>query len=439
MWSGIVSFVTVGYFSLGRSFAYIGIPQAKLFIGEIALALFVVAKPRAALGILADALLRRSPLNSLALCLYLFVAFGAVQAARGILAGSGLDVLKYFVFNYYTLYIFFGLWAALRDRTLLPRVLRLLAWVNGVYGVAYLVVLKDVAFALPGSPVNLFGAPNGSAAAILGILCFERNLLRVWPLLVLNTVVLLGMSVRAEWLGLTLATLFWAFATGRILRLLAMGAMGLALVGLIELSEIKISGRMEIDTGKIISRAIAPINEDLAKEFSPHAAEDGGTLKWREAWWDQIWVSVHSDSRLELIGYGYGFDLFSLAPAEVRAGQATDIRTPHNVFYYALGYTGWMGFALFAFMMLSILHLQWRAFIISGQPFGIAWWIAAVAISFFSNFFETPFQSIPFYILMGMGMAPVLWGTRIPQGNRADPPAVRRTPVDRLQPAMDKS
>lgn len=411
MWDKIVIFVTVGYFSLGRSFAYLGVAKAKLFIGEIVLGLFVLTKPRVALGILTTSLLQKSPLNGLALTLYVFVAFGAIQAARGLAAGAGLEVMKYFVFNYYAFYVFLGLWVAARNPQLLPRVLRILAWVNGVYGIAYLIFLKSVPIAMPGAPVALFGAPNGSAVAILGLLCFERSLVKVWPLLLLNVVVLLGMSVRAEWLGLTLATVIWGLLTGKGHRIIAIAVAGAAVVGLIELADIKIGGRMQIDTNKIISRVIAPINPEIAAEFSPHAAEDGGTLKWRKAWWDEIWISVHQEPERELFGYGYGFDLFSLAPPSVRAGQATDIRTPHNVFYYALGYTGWVGVAIFGLFMLALLQLQWAAFRISGQAFGIAWWVASLAIAFFSNFFETPFQSIPFYLLMGMSMAPVFQTT----------------------------
>jgi hypothetical protein len=66
---------------------------------------------------------------------------------------------------------------------------------------------------------------------------------------------------------------------------------------------------------------------------------------------------------LEAFGHGYGFDLFSLAPPEVRGGQEKwEVRTPHSVFYYPLGYTGWVGVVLFAALQLTILRLLWQSF-----------------------------------------------------------------------------
>jgi hypothetical protein len=427
MWSGLVTFVTVGYFSLARTFAYIGIAPAKLFIGELALGMFLVAKPRVALGMWITALMRPSPINLFALTQYLFVMLGIVQALRGVFEGAGVDVVKYFVFNYYTFYVYLGLWVAVRDPSLLPRILHIVAWINGAYGLAYLIVLKSIPLTMFGAPnVSLFGQPNGSAVAILGLLCFERNLSRVWYLLVVNIIVLLGMSVRAEWLGLGLATLVWGLLTGKAGRVLLMGVAAIGVVGLVELADLDIAGRGKIDTGLIISRAIAPFDRDLAAEFSPYAAEDGGTLEWRMSWWRQIWASAQSEAVLELFGHGYGFDLFSLAPPSVRAGQEHEnVRTPHNVFYFALGYTGWIGVILFGSLQLAILRTEWIAYRISGQPFGMMWWIAGMCIAFFSNFFETPFQSIPFYLIMGMSMAPLF---RIAEDDRLVPakPTKRR-------------
>ena len=410
MWGRFVAFLTIGYFCLGRTFAYFGIPQAKLFIGELALGAFILAKPQAAIGLWVTSLLRPSPLSILATAQYLFLLCGILQAVRGIFAGSGFDIIKYFVFNYYSFYLYFGLWAGRDDPALLSRTLRAIAWFNGVYGLLYLVALKDIELFLPATEnVRVFSQANASAAAVLGLICFEKRLGQVWHLLLLNTVVLLGNSVRAEWLGLGLAILLWALLTGRIGRIIVLAAAGLALLGLVELSEIQIAGRGEVSFSSIVSRAVAPFDEKLAAEFSPYAADDGGTLKWRQAWWETIWASANSSTELELFGHGYGFDLFSLAPPSVRAGQEHEnVRTPHNVFYYALGYTGWIGVIIFALFQISILYLQWKSYKYSGQPFGMLYWVAGISISFFSNYFETPFQSIPFYLVMGMAMAPVL-------------------------------
>ena len=65
IWHRFAGFLLVGYLGIGKSFAYLGIPP--LFIGEIALAAFLLLKPRVALGTWATSLLRRSPLNALGL------------------------------------------------------------------------------------------------------------------------------------------------------------------------------------------------------------------------------------------------------------------------------------------------------------------------------------------------------------------------------------
>ena len=436
IWARVVGFLLVGYLSLGRSFAYLGIPP--LFVGEVALAAFLILKPRVALGTWIASLLRASPLNALGLTLFVFIAYGVWEVGRGVLNGSALIyTLKFFVFNYYTLYMFLGMWVALQAPDFLPKLVRVIAWVNGIYGLLFIVALRHVSVYMPGSGfggtvVPLFSPPVGQAVAILGLLCFERDLRAVWFVLVLNILVSLVWQVRAEWLGLALGIFAWGLLTGRLGRVVAIGMAGLALLGMIELAGIELAGRSGegISLSENLARVIAPINLELAKQFSPNAQYHAGTAEWRELWWDQIWLSAHSTPMLEAFGHGYGFDLFSLAPAEVRAGQENwEVRTPHSVFFYALGYTGWVGVVLFALLQLAILRLLWRAFRVSGQPVGIVWWILGMARAFFEEGFETPFKAIPFYLLMGICMAPALQWAAKPDARPAGPrslPAARR-------------
>jgi O-antigen ligase len=112
---------------------------------------------------------------------------------------------------------------------------------------------------------------------------------------------------------------------------------------------------------------------------------------------------------LEAFGHGYGFDLFGLAPAEVRYGQEDwEVRTPHSVFYYALGYTGWVGVVLFAALQLAILRLLWQSFRLDGQPVGVLFWVMGMAMASFEGGFDTPYRAIPFYLMVGMAAAPAL-------------------------------
>jgi O-Antigen ligase len=271
--------------------------------------------------------------------------------------------------------------------------------------------LRYVEVFIPGSEMALFGLPAGGAVAILGLLCFERDLRAVWPVLVLNIMTTMAMQARATWLGLGLGVLVWGLLTRRFGRVVAMGMAGLAVLGIIELGGIQLgtkSGAFSLSR-EVLSIAIAPIDIELAKELSPRRAiTKSNTSEWRHKWWEQIWLSVHSDPMFQAFGLRYGFDLFALAPEEVRAGQAEEIRTPHSVFYYAPGYTGWVGVALFAALQLAILKLLWRAFRADGQPAGVVFWVMGISMACFEESFETPYKAIPFYLLVGMAMAPAL-------------------------------
>ena len=407
IWPRIAGFLLVGYLTLGRSFAYLGI--APVFIGEVVLGAFLLLKPRVALGTWAAALLRSSPLDGLGLALLGFMAYGVWQVGRGILSGIPvLYTLKFFTFNYYTLYLFMGMWIGLRAPEFLPRLIRLVGWVNGIYGLIFIVALRHVQAYIPGTHVPLFSAPAGQVVIILGLLCFERDLRKVWLLLVVNILITLVWQVRAEWAGLVFGIAAWGFLTGRIGRVVAIGMAGLAVLGTIELAGIQLVGRnSEVSLSETLARVIAPIDQKLAEKLSPNAKYHAGTAEWREVWWHAIWQSVHTRPMLEAFGHGYGFALISVAPKEAQKNNEND-RTPHSVFYYTLGYTGWVGVVVFGVLQLAIVRLLWRSYRLTGQPAGLAWWITGLVMASFEEGLETPFHAIPFYLLLGICMAPAL-------------------------------
>jgi O-antigen ligase len=177
------------------------------------------------------------------------------------------------------------------------------------------------------------------------------------------------------------------------------------------LGDIRPAGRSgdSVSLSDNLARVVAPIDLELAKELSPNAAWHAGTAEWRALWWKEIWLYAHSTPMLEAFGHGYGFDLFGLAPEEVRAGQeGWDVRTPHSVFLYALGYTGWVGVALFGLLQIAILRLPWQSYRVGGQPAGVVFWVMGVAMASFEPWFDTPYHAISFYLLMGKSIAPEL-------------------------------
>jgi hypothetical protein len=148
IWSRVAGFLVVGYLSMARSFAYLGVPP--IFIGEAVLAAFLLLKPRVALGTWAMSLVRASPLSGLGLALLIFMLYGLWQMGRGVLEGSPvLYTLKFFIFNYYPLYLFLGLWIGLQSPDFLPKLVRVIAWANGIYALMWLLGLNDVVIPLP--------------------------------------------------------------------------------------------------------------------------------------------------------------------------------------------------------------------------------------------------------------------------------------------------
>jgi hypothetical protein len=407
VWAYVVALLIIGYLSMTRSFAYFGIPALKVFIGEAALGAFLLTHPKAVLGRWMAALVRPIPLSGAAWGVFLLLVYGLFQVLRGLDLGyRPLTILQNLAFNYYPFYFFLGFWVGSHQPGILPWVMRALAWGNGFYGVVYLLFLNRLTVTIPGSPqVPVFGQPVGSAVALLGLMAFASHLTQVWPLLLLNSFVMLGIQVRAEWLGFLVGILLWGRLTGRLGRLAVGGMAMLVLLGAMYVGDVHLPsprGRGgSISTQEIVSRGLAPLDPEFATQYTEHAEGYAGTVSWRTSWWRAIWDGIHEEPTRTLLGYGYGFPLGDLVPYL----HGDVIRTPHNVFFYALAYGGWLGVGVFCFFQLALGHLLLRIFRLTGRPFGLAFWAMALTEAFFSNFFETPFGAIPFYLLLGLSIA----------------------------------
>lgn len=421
MWAKTTAALIVCYMVFTRGFAYIGLPSlgvhsVPLFIGEGALAAFLILKPGESFRRWFGAMTHPSPLSAVAWAVYFFVAYGLFEAARGIFLDSypTIVALQNLAFNFYPLFLFLGVWVGLRNKDLLPRLVVWLAWVNGTYGVLYILILSRLPYSMPGSPdVPVFSPPGASTFALMGLLLVTPNLRRAWLLLSLNAFVLLGLQVRAFWAAFLVALFVWALIKRQWGRL-ALGVFAMALmltVALVFDVRIPATGdeKGEISTRNVVGAAIAPFNPELAAQFSDVAPRFYGTTEWRRDWWRGIWSSVHERPVTMLIGHGYGFPLSSVVG--FLEGEE-DIRTPHNIFLYALGYGGWLGVAMFAFLISALGRLLWRGYRLSGNAFGIVALSIGLTIASFGNYLETPFGAIPFYLLLGLAVAPAISGER---------------------------
>jgi hypothetical protein len=415
VWYWAVVFLLVGYFCMARSFAYWGIPPWHVFIGEIVLFCFLLWGPLSARGRWPWIAANSSMLHRYNRLLLISLLFGVFQVLHGIWLGHPvLSAIRDLAFDYYPIYFFLGVWVALRERDFLPRLLYLAGWANGIYGILYILVLSRIDWFFPGvsqevARVPIFGQPLFSGAIILGLLSTQKNLLRILPLLLLNTAVLLGMVTRGEWLSFGLGLFIWALLTRNLKSLALGGAMVLVLLGAMYVTGFEIQapeGRGgTISATDLYGRILAPVDKDLASDYTSDAQMHEETVAFRTLWWIAIWESVHSSVSNTLFGHGYGFPLGDLVP--YLAGNF--IRTPHNVFFYALGYTGWVGVLIFGLLLTEIARLSWRVYRRDGQPFAIVFWIYMLAYSLFTAFFEVPYGAIPFFVVAGCACAPLLY------------------------------
>jgi len=410
MWEKIISLLVLGYLSMSRSFAYIGIPSLKIFVGEIVLGSFLIAKPQMLVGRLTYLLINRNNLGIYGWIYTIFLSIGIIEVLRGIYFNYNfVTILQNFVFNYYPLYIFVGLAIAIQDYNILPRIIRMLAWFNGIYGLSYILFLDEINIIMPGSTdVPIFGGPAGSALAIIGLLSFEKEITKkITFLLLINAFVLLGMQMRSEWLGFLLGLIIWGIITKRFGRVIGGGFIVLFILGFMLLMDINIPAPEErggnISTRDIIGRALAGINPELAMQFTSRADVYAGTISWRKEWWQAIWQSVNNDTITFFIGHGYGFNLHELVPYL----ENLAIRSPHNIFFYVLGYSGIIGILTFYAFIFYLLRLLIRSYKITRNPFGIIYWVMGTEMTHFGNYLETPFCAIPFYLIIGMSLAPL--------------------------------
>jgi O-Antigen ligase len=414
-WYWIVAFLLVGYFCMGRSFAYWGIPPWHLFIGEIVLVCFLFWGPMSAGGRWPWIAATSFTLRRYEQFFLVSLAFGVFQVLYGIWLGHPvLSSVRDLAFNYYPIYFFLGIWVALKEPQFLPKMVRFAGWANGLYGILYILVLSRLTWFFPGVSqdvlaVPIFGQPMFSGVIILGLLSVEKDLRRAWPLLLLNAAVLIGMVTRGEWLAFGVGLLAWALLTRNFGRVALAGLTVLVLLGGLYVTGFEIEapeGRGgTISAEALVGRVLAPVDKDLAGDYTSDAQAHEETAAFRTLWWIAIWESVHESVSRTLLGHGYGYPLGDLVPYL----RGAFIRTPHNVFFYALGYTGWIGVVIFGLLLGEIARLSWRVYRTSRQPFAIVAWVTMLIYSLFTAFFETPYGAIPFYLMMGCACTPLLY------------------------------
>ena len=412
-WSRLVLVLLLGYSLVGRSFAYVGLPPAKLFIGEMSLAAFIFFRSRNLFDPWIKALTKGGPLGPLAWVLLGSITYGIFEVIRGILIGfSPITAIENLVFNIYPIYFFLGLWVGARRPDVLLKYFRLYAIIFCIYAPAYVLVLNKVRIAMPGSDgVPMFGQAGGGGLIILGILSLDPKPSRYWLPLTVAAAMLLAGQVRAEWVGMGLAMLIWGVLSRKmtVVAGVAAGVVAILIVGFA--LDVNLPAPADrggsISSREIVARGLAAVSPEMAQDMtgSGNVGFYNGTITWRETWWRAIWANSQKDYTNFIIGPGYGFVLKGLVNYLKDQG---DLRTPHSIFYYALGYSGWLGVCFFFSLQACCGLLVWRVYKLTGQAFGLAFWASTLFPAFFGNAFETPTGAVPCYLTLGLVIGPTL-------------------------------
>jgi hypothetical protein len=412
-WSKWVLFLLVGYSLTARSFSYLGVPPAKLFVGDLTLGTFILLRPRQLFDPWIKALTKGGPLGPLAWVLLISISYGIFQVIRGVLLGfSPLTAIENLVFNVYPLYFFLGLWLGKRRPELLLRFVQIFAICFCIYAPAYLLWLNKVYVMMPGSDgVSVFGQALGGGFIILSLLCLDPKPGRWWPVMTIAAAAFLAAQVRSEWLGMAVAMMIWGVLSRKMTRVALVLAGIFAVLAVGALLDVNVPAPAErggaISSTEIAARGLAAVSPDLARDLtgSSNVNYYQGTISWRKNWWKAIWANSQDNYTYLLIGPGYGYSLKNLV---TYLSVDAELRTPHNIFYYALGYSGWIGVAIFFSLQGACAVLLWRTYKVTGQAWGLAIWAAGLTAAFFGNVLETPAGAIPLYLLIGLFVGPAL-------------------------------
>ncbi len=397
-WVGLALFIFYGYSFLGKWFAFFAIPLSALLLLNSAIVLNPWFK----------ALTRRGPLGGISWALLLALMCGVCQLVRGLLLGYEVyAVFQILLFNVTPVYLFVGVWLEASRPGTLRQWVRVLAWGEVVYLLLYYLVLNKIQVAL--GMQELFFTPGSGSWTLIGLFAFESTLLRFWIPIVVASCMTIAEQIRADWLGLAIALVIWGAATKQLKRVFGIAGLLVCLLLIGFIADIRIpaiAGRGgEISARETIARAVSATNPEIAEEYSSNTGFYRGTVTWRENWWANIREEVSRDISTSLFGLGYGYPIRMLGQRDM---HNSSLRSPHNIFYFALAYSGAVGVALFFWLQLCVCRLLWLTYKRSGQVYGIAMYSLMLVGAFFGNFLETPAGGTMCYLIVGLAIAPFI-------------------------------
>ncbi len=357
---------------------------------------------------------RQDALSEIALPLLISLLYGFAQVIYGAFLGYSVQTaFQIFIFNICPVYMFLGMWVGSRHPGFVRGYIRFMAWYMVFYAPLYFLVFSKLNLSMgdPDSGLAILGSPGTGSVPLLGLLTFEPVLLKFWAPILVLTCLTIAAQERADWLGLGLALMVWgklAKKMNRVFTVLGFISLVLLIAAVVDLRLPPIAGRGgELSARGTLARMAGAISPELAEEVSGERADAAfyyGTVYWRQHWWASIREEVSKEPKTLIIGLGYGYPLAKLTGNSGTQEQGT--RSPHNIFYFTLAYSGFVGVGIFAWLEICIFRLLYRAFKVTGQTFGLAYFVYSMFGAFFGNFLESP-AAISFYLLLGLCVGPM--------------------------------
>ncbi|GAA2135295.1 hypothetical protein GCM10009844_00400 [Nocardioides koreensis] len=356
LYAGLIGPLLGGYLMFDKAFAYLHLPGAPLFVGEMVLAV-------GALAVLTVTGYLRVPLRDEPLLALLgaFVLWGLIRALPG-LGAYGMDAVRDSALWYYCGFAFLAVAATARSPGLPERLVvqlgRLIPWLLVWLPIGLLLApLAGQAPVVPFSTVSVLEHKPGNAAiaAVLALGCLwlfpeGRSVRRraAWSFLAFLVIALAATQNRGGLLGVSAGAMVGLVFVRERLRLIVPAVVALVLgLGLATLLSVQVpfsgvQGR-EFSASQLVANVAS-----LGGKESP--GNLGGTVQGREELWSKILDKQVSDGLL-VDGSGFGPNL--AADVGVYDAGEDSLRSPHNSHLHVLARMGLVGFSLWIALWLG--------------------------------------------------------------------------------------
>jgi hypothetical protein len=275
------------------------------------------------------------------------------------------------------------------------------------------------------------------ATLLLGVAAVKSRRLRWYMLAVIPLAWLIYLRARAGYVAFGFTSLVFLAAISHtrrdfLLRISLLTAATVVIGGIIfigsELTQVRALQPFVREVESIFD--VAAIKERKSAAAGDATDYSSETSRWRAAWWQAVFDETMQ--RGPIFGLGFGYNLANKFNREYygRTRGEAAARNPHNVAFTFLGRLGLTGLALFIWLCVSIVRQTFRvvgAIRRRDQPLeNINPWLVVLSVLFvglFSHSFEGPMAAVPFWSLLGLGVAQQVLARRAAAAAAAAAPA----------------